>query len=102
MSDILSGFLTLAYPLVLQVPTFVCGRSVHQIPREQLVHYPIAVCANPHSVGGYRKKKRRRMDGPVGGKEPKKSSKRRMSTKESVLDVIFINEDTTTPKIPKE
>ena len=89
-------------PLV-QVPTFVCGRSVHQIPREQLVHYPIAVCANPHSSGGYHKKKRRRMDGPVvSGKEPKKSSKRRMSTKESVLDVIFINEDTTTPKIPKE
>ena len=88
-------------PLV-QVPTFVCGRSVHQIPREQLVHYPIAVCANPHHSGGYHKKKRRRMDGPVSGSEPKKSSKRRMSTKESVLDVIFINEDTTTPKIPKE
>ena len=93
--------LTLCH-LLVQVTTFVCGRSVHQIPREQLVHYPIAVCANPHVSGGYHKKKRRRMDGPVSGSEPKKSSKRRMSTKESVLDVIFINEDTTKPKIPKE
>lgn len=68
----------------VQVPTFVCGRSVQQIPREQLVHYPIAVCANPHLRYG-KKKKRRRMD-----------------TEESILDAILIYKDTTTPKIQHE
>ena len=69
------------------MPTFVCGRSVQQIPREQLVHYPIAVCANPHHLGYGKKKKRKKR------RRSGQAAQRRMGKGESILNAVFIYEE---------